>query len=448
MTLPQNILFVLDRLNNAGFEAYIVGGCVRDHLMGRVPADYDITTSASPEQTLALFSDMHTLTYGMKHGTVAVMSGGEPVEITTFRRDGEYHDSRHPDTVYFDATLEQDLARRDFTCNAIAYSPAVGLVDIFGGREDIEKKIIRAVGAPEERFSEDALRIFRALRFSSVLGFEIESATAEAAVKSRALLDNVSGERLYTELCKLLCGDGCFDVIMKYPEILDRAVPGVFAMKDYCQHNPYHVYTLLEHTARVVQGVPAVPYMRLAALMHDLGKPDCRTVDENGIWHFHSHPERSCEIAAKALERLRCDGATRDKVLDLVRYHDLRFKTDEKMVLRWLGRLGADTMRDIFDIQQADISAQNPDMLAPRMEDLRIIRGVVDRAVEQDSCVTISALAVSGKDLLALGLPQGAQVGRLLKQLLEEVINGEAENERSALLSRAKELITSVAGQE
>lgn len=442
MTLPQNISAVLERLAASGFEAYIVGGCVRDMLMGREPADYDITTSASPEQTLAVFGDMRTLTHGMRHGTVTVMSGGEPVEITTFRRDGEYKDSRHPETVSFDATLEQDLARRDFTCNAMAYEPSAGLVDIFGGREDIQNGVIRAVGDPGARFGEDALRILRALRFSSVLGFEIEESTARAAEKCSGLLANVSGERIWAELSRLLCGKNCFDVLMKYPAVIDRAVPGTLRMKDYSQHNNYHVYTLLEHTARVVVNVPAVPYMRLAALLHDIGKPDCQTVDRNDPkkWHFHGHPERSAELAEEAMRRLRCDGDTRDRVLNIIIHHDVRFKADEKMILRWLGKLGEKDFLDILDLHYADILAQNPIYFEERAENLAGIRRIIADATVKRKCFTVASLAVNGSDLIALGVPQGQRIGEILEALLGEVIDGALENEKPSLLARAKEI--------
>ena len=442
MTLPQNISAVLDRLTSSGFEAYIVGGCVRDMLMGREPSDFDITTSASPEQTLAVFGDMHTLTHGMKHGTVTVMADGEPVEITTFRKDGEYKDSRHPETVSFDATLEQDLARRDFTCNAMAYDPAEGLVDIFGGQEDIKNGVIRAVGDPEERFNEDALRILRALRFASVLGFEIEEKTAQAAKKCSPLLANVSGERIYAELSKLLCGKNCFNIIMDHPEVLDRVVPGILRMKGYSQHNSYHIYTLLEHTARVVMNVPAKPYMRLAALLHDIGKPDCQTVDKDDPekWHFHGHPERSVEMAEEIIHKLKCDGETRDRALGIIKYHDVRFKADEKMILRWLGKLGEEMFLDILDLHYADITAQNPLYFDERAENLAGIRAIIADAVAKQRCFTVSSLAINGKDIIALGIPQGQCVGALLDALLEEVIDGKLENERNNLLERAKEL--------
>ena len=440
MNLPDGVKAVLKRLENNGCEAYIVGGCVRDMLIGRTPDDYDITTSSSPEQTAELFSNCRLLSYGAKHGTVTVMYDDMPLEITTFRREGEYTDSRRPDVVYFDATLEQDLSRRDFTCNAMAYSPQRGLVDIFGGRDDINKGMIRAVGDAEMRFSEDALRILRALRFASVLDYEIEEDTAMAAVKCGSLLDNISGERISAELFKLLCGKGFARVIREYTEALASIIPGIMQMKDFDQNNHNHVHSLLEHTLLVAENVPPVPYMRLAALLHDIAKPDCCTTDEEGESHFYGHPERSIVRAEALLDRLKCDNLTRNRVLDLIKYHDVRFEPNEKTILRWLNRVGESMLMDIFAIQKADILAQNPKYFF-RMDKVEKCRIIAEKAVAEKKCCSVSMLAINGTDLMKLGVPQGAKIGELLHELLDDVVDGIVENEKSALLRRAESLL-------
>lgn len=440
MNLPEGVKAVLSRLENNGFEAYIVGGCVRDMFMGRTPDDYDITTSAMPEQTAELFSDCRLLSYGAKHGTVTVMYDGMPLEITTFRREGEYTDSRRPSAVYFDATLEQDLSRRDFTCNAMAYSPQRGLVDIFGGREDIKNGVIRAVGKAEERFSEDALRILRALRFASVLDFEIEENTARAAAECGVLLDNISGERICTELFKLLCGRGFARIIREHTDVLGNIIPGIIRMKDFDQNNHNHVHTLLEHTLIAAENVPPVPYMRLAALMHDTGKPDCCTVDEKGESHFYGHPEKSVMHAEKLLNRLKCDNLTRNRVIDLIRYHDVRYEPNEKTILRWLNRVGEDMLMDIFTLQKADILAQNPKYFL-RMDKVEECRFIAEKAVEEKKCCSVGMLKINGNDLINMGVPQGAKIGELLQKLLDEVVDGSLANEHDALAERASEYI-------
>lgn len=440
MNLPDGVKAVLSRLENNGFEAYIVGGCVRDMLMGRIPDDYDITTSSLPEQTAEIFSDCKLLSYGAKHGTVTVMYDGMPLEITTFRREGEYIDSRRPNVVYFDATLEQDLSRRDFTCNAMAYSPQKGLIDIFGGREDINGGIIRAVGRAEERFSEDALRILRALRFASVLDFEIEENTAAAAIKCGPLLDNISGERKCAELFKLLCGKGFTRIIREHTEVIANVIPGIMRMKGYDQNNHNHVHTLLEHTLLVAENVPSVPYMRLAALLHDIGKPDCCTTDEYGVSHFYGHPDKSLIHAERLLNRLKCDNFTRNRVLELIKYHDVRFEPNEKTILRWLNKVGEDMLNDIFAIQRADILAQNPDYFF-RLDKLEECRDIAEKAIEEKKCCSVGMLAINGNDLMKMGVPQGMKIGEVLQRLLDEVVDGITENNKSALLQRANDIL-------
>lgn len=437
--LPENASTVLARLNEAGFEAFLVGGCVRDELMNKPLHDYDITTNALPAQTKSVFCDFRVVETGMKHGTVTVVCGGENFEVTTFRTDGEYTDNRHPASVSFAENIESDLSRRDFTVNAMAYSPVKGLIDLFGGQADIEHKIIRCVGNPDKRFHEDGLRILRALRFSSVLDFEIEENTALSIHKNKELLKNISRERIFSELKKLLCGSGVFRVLMPYHDVISEAIPELAVMYGFRQHNIHHAYDVWEHTARAVEHCAADECTRLAALLHDCGKPAAFTLDENGAGHFYSHEEKSAEIAEKVLRSLKTDNKTHDTVVFLVRKHMLPFgEVSEKTVKRLIGEAGAENMRRLLDLRKADVFAlgtgEQPDGFE-RMERL------IDDASKPEVCTGLKTLHVNGGDIMSLGIPAGRAVGELLSRLLEGVLDGEVENERAALLEYAQECI-------
>ena len=318
MELPKEVKNAIGRLEAAGYEAFAVGGCVRDSLLGNEPGDYDLTTAAKPEETKRVFQGEKIVETGIKHGTVTVILGETPLEITTFRVESEYRDNRRPERVEFTKSIEEDLARRDFTMNALAYSESRGIVDPFGGEADIKAGIIRAVGDPEKRFREDALRIMRALRFASALGFEIEPETEKALLENRALLLNVSAERLSEELLKLLCGQNVRRVLMKYTDVLGVILPELLPMKGFSQQNPHHVYDVLEHSAAAAEKVPPRPALRLGALLHDVGKPRCFTIDENGVGHFYGHAEISAQMAEEILGRLRLDSAAKKEVVSLV----------------------------------------------------------------------------------------------------------------------------------
>ena len=433
--LPAQVHTALSRLCEAGYEAYIVGGCVRDHLMGRTPKDYDVTTSALPGQTAAVFAGERVIATGMKHGTVTVLLDGEPLEITTFRIDGTYSDARHPDAVSFTPSLREDLARRDFTMNAMAYSPETGLVDPFGGQTDIAGKIIRCVGEPERRFREDALRILRALRFSAVLGFRIAPET-DAALRAEApLLEKISAERVFSELKMLLCGPDVRRVLLDYPEVLGVPIPELLPMRGFDQRNPHHCYDVLEHTAAAVEAIPAEPGLRLAALFHDIGKPECFFTDADGVGHFYGHPKAGARIAEAVLERLRSDRATRERVVGIVQNHGLLIEDNEKAVRRALHKLGTERFFELLAMMRADNLGQSAE--------LRWIQGYYDRLealageiLAAEACFSLKDLAVRGGDL---GLPSGPEVGRALNVLLEAVIDGAVPNERSALLAYFRE---------
>ena len=334
--IPEKALIVFELLEKRGYECFLVGGCVRDMLMGIEPHDIDITTNATPDEVKAVFADFHTLDIGIKHGTVTVINDSEPIEITTYRKESTYSDGRRPDAVTFSRHINDDLSRRDFTSNAIAYSPSVGIVDPFGGMADIENKILRCVGTPTERFTEDSLRILRGLRFASVLGFSIDKATEEAMYSCRELINIVSPERIFTEISKLICGKNAGTIISRYSDILAVALPEIKDMKGFEQHNFHHIYDVLNHTAKVVDSVYPAVDLRFAALFHDCGKPDCFSIDENGVGHFYSHASISGRKAEEALTRLRCDNATKDKVVKLVKIHDTPIEPDSKIVKKKL----------------------------------------------------------------------------------------------------------------
>ena len=436
MYLPEQVKKIIDTLNAAGHEAYAVGGCVRDGLLGRAPGDYDVASSALPEETKAVFAGEKLIETGLRHGTVTVLSGGIPVEVTTFRIDGEYADCRHPDSVTFTRSLRDDLARRDFTVNAMAYSPEGGIIDLFGGRNDLDAGLIRCVGDADARFKEDALRIIRALRFASVLGFQLEEKTARAARDNKELLKSVSAERLFAELLRLLCGQNVRAVLCGYIDVIGAVIPEALPMKGFLQRNPHHIYDVLEHTAAAVEAVSPEPELRLAALLHDIGKPRCLTVDDAGTGHFYGHAEISAEIAEDILSRLKSDGATRKNVVRLVREHGVQIEENERAVKRALNRLGEETFFRLLQLKRADNAAQSPENAGRRVYYDGLER-LARQIIEKKQCFSLKNLAVNGDDLIALGIRPGPELGVRLNALLEAVISGKAENSREALLCLA-----------
>ena len=435
--LPEQVHTALRRLHDAGFEAFLVGGCVRDCLMGIPPHDFDITTSALPEQTQQIFSDTRVILTGLKHGTVTVLFDGLPLEITTYRLESRYSDHRHPDTVVFTRNLHDDLARRDFTVNAMAWDGCGEVVDYFDGRQDLAAGIIRCVGDPKQRFEEDALRILRAIRFSSVLGFSLDDATARAAQDARRLLHEVSAERICEELLKLLCGKNVRSVLCEYTDILGAVIPELLPMRDFDQHNIHHIHTVLEHTAVAVESAPQEPVLRLAALLHDIGKPSCFTLDENGVGHFYGHAKVGTAIAEIVLKRLRLDNETQRKVLQLVQWHDRLIEESEKAVKRALNRLTPEGFFRLLSLKRADNLAQNP-AYHGRQHYYDRLEKMARTILGQAQCFSLKDLAVNGSDLIALGMRPGPQLGAALDRLLDAVINGELPNNRDALLCAAR----------
>ena len=430
--IPEKALKIFELLEKSGYECFLVGGCVRDMLMGIEPHDIDITTNATPDEVKAVFADFHTLDIGIKHGTVTVMNDGEPIEITTYRKESTYSDGRHPDAVTFSKNINDDLSRRDFTSNAIAYSPSVGIVDPFGGINDIENKILRCVGNPIERFEEDSLRILRGLRFASVLGFSIDKATEEAMYSCRELISIVSPERIFTEISKLICGKNAGEIISRYSDILAVALPEIKYMKGFEQHNFHHIYDVLNHTAKVVDSVYPAVDLRFAALFHDCGKPDCFSIDENGVGHFYSHASISGHKAEEALTRLRCDNATKDKVVKLVKIHDTPIEPDSKTVKKKLQKYGEDIFFDLIKLQRADNMGLSPEFLY-RQETYDKLEEIARQVIEENQCFSLKDLAVGGRDMISLGL-KGKDIGTTLDELLKAVIEEKCGNDKESLM--------------
>ena len=434
--IPQEVCAVLETLERAGYEAYAVGGCVRDSLMGKAPHDWDVTTSALPQETMALF-DHFAIPTGLQHGTVTVRSGKTACEVTTFRTDGDYPDHRHPAAVTFTRSLREDLQRRDLTVNAMAMDVRGTLHDPFGGQADIRRRILRCVGQPERRFREDALRILRTLRFSATLGFAIEENTHRALRAQSGDLRYVAAERVREELTKLLCGTDVLRVLLEDPQVLGVVLPEILPCVGFDQHNRHHCYDVWGHTAHAVAAAPPDPVLRWAMLLHDLGKPQCFTLDEQGVGHFHGHHRPSAEMAEAVCRRLRFDKATAQRICMLVRYHDRPIPLTEKAIRRAMNQLGVEGLRQLCAVKRADNLAQHPDYRS-RQQEIDAGEAIMDALLEKDACFSLKQLAVNGRDMAALGL-EGPVIGQALQTLLEAVMDGETDNDRAALLALAKE---------
>ncbi len=438
MDIPSKAAEIIQELAAHGFEAYAVGGCVRDSILGRKPEDWDITTSARPEQVKAIFP--RTVDTGIEHGTVTVLMDREHFEVTTYRVDGEYEDHRHPKEVTFTASLEEDLKRRDFTINAMAYNPETGLVDIFNGIEDLKNQVIRCVGDPGERFDEDALRILRAIRFSAQLGFQIDAATQRAMSERAKDLKEVSAERIRVELVKLL--------VSGHPEYIREAcrlgitrviLPEYDRIVGVAQHTPNHIYDVEEHTLLALKNIEADPVLRLTMLFHDLGKPIVKKTDgDRDI--FYKHPEVSAEICRKILRRLKFDNHTLEKVYRLVKWHGLKYLPNDISVRKALNRVGSDIFEDFIKVQRADISAKNPAVVPKKMKQLAEKEAIYRNIIRRGDCFAVRMLAVNGRDLLGAGIPQGPMLGAVLERLVERVIDEPELNDRERLLALAVEV--------
>lgn len=435
---PAQVSAILERLEQAGFAAYAVGGCVRDTLLGRVPQDWDVATSARPEQTAALFAG-RSIPTGLQHGTVTVRQEGLSVEVTTFRADGPYSDHRRPDAVYFSDSLAEDLCRRDLTVNAMAMDRRGVLTDLHGGREDLRRGLLRCVGEPDRRFDEDALRIMRTLRFASVLGFTVEERTAAALHRCAPLLGSIAAERLLSEMDRLLCGRYVLPVLLAYPDVLGVFLPELLPCVGFDQRNRHHLYDVWGHTSRAVAAVPPEPVLRWTMLLHDVGKPPCFTVDDRGVGHFYGHPKVSAELAETACRRLRMDKRTAHQVVMLVQWHDRDIPRTEKAIARAVHQLGEGTFRQLLAVKRADNLAQHPDYRY-RLADIDRAEEILNTLLEKQACFSLRDLAVNGRDLTALGL-RGPAIGQTLNALLTQVMDGALPNQRDALLNAARHTI-------
>ena len=438
MELPGYVLDCLERLEDAGFRAWAVGGCVRDACLGRTPQDYDLCTDALPEQTQTVFADWSLVLSGVKHGTVGVVTSGGVVEITTLRAEGDYRDGRHPQWVRFVPELREDLLRRDFTINAMAWNPREGLFDPFGGQEDLERGILRAVGDPERRFREDALRILRGVRFAARFGLTVEENTLAAMEALVPLMDSLSRERVFGELCALLPGITAEELI-RFAPVITGAIPELKDMVGFDQHSPHHAYDLYTHTAHVVGAVPGDLKLRWAALLHDVGKISTFTLDETGRGHFYSHAAMSAEAADEILRRLKAPTALRERVTILIRHHMTRLEEDKKLLKRRVRALGWDTMEELLQLQEADMRSKGTG--EPQdFDQFRRIRVLLEEIRAENACLTLKDLAVNGQDMLALGL-KGPQIGKTLNALLDAVLEERLPNDREALLRYAWEIV-------
>lgn len=435
--LPQNVKNIIEKLQEAGYEAYAVGGCVRDSVLGRVPDDWDITTSAKPHEVKALFR--RTIDTGIRHGTVTVMIEKEGYEVTTYRIDGEYEDGRHPKEVTFTTKLQEDLRRRDFTINAMAYNDSDGLVDCFHGMEDLKDHVIRCVGDPVERFTEDALRIMRAVRFSAQLSFEIEEKTFYAISRLAPNLRKVSAERIQTELMKLLLSPNP-DYLRK---LYDAGVTKIFLPEfDACmetpQNNPHHCYSVGEHTLHTLKAIEPDRVLRLAMLFHDFGKPDTKTTDEEGVDHFHGHAVLSEELTRKILKRLKFDTDTLTMTARLVRCHDRRIEPTAKSLRRAMADMGADLFPAVFKVKEADVAGQSDYQRDEKLQKLQELQKLYAQIIEKQECVCIRDLAVNGRDLIEAGITPGPELGSILSQMLQIVVEEPEKNTKEYLLARIR----------
>ncbi|WP_035283093.1 MULTISPECIES: HD domain-containing protein [unclassified Clostridium] len=433
--MPADVDYIITTLMDNGFEAYIVGGCVRDSILNKKPKDWDITTKAKPEDVIKLF-DKVVLT-GLKHGTVTVIINKESYEVTTYRIDGEYEDNRHPKEVKFVNSLKEDLSRRDFTINAMAYNERDGLIDYFEGMKDLEKKIIKTVGDPEKRFSEDALRMLRAIRFSAQLSFSIDEHILCSIGKLKNHIMNISKERIREEFNKILLYNPTKIENLKECGLLDFIIPGISATYNKNQNNPYHIYDLYNHIILSTNSIEPLLHLRLTMLLHDLGKINVETIDEKNISHFYGHAEESVKISEKILKSLKYDNDTVNKVLTLVKYHDCTLKS-KLSIKRMLNKIGEDLFRDLIKVKKADILAQNPIYSEERLINLINVEDKLNIILAENECFMLKDLKINGRDLISLGYDKGKEIGETLQYLLNLVIENPELNDREKLINIVK----------
>lgn len=439
IVIPENANKIIHTLQDNGHSAYVVGGCVRDSIMGRVPHDWDICTSATPDEMLEIFKDYKVIETGLQHGTVTIVIDKEQYECTTYRIDGKYSDNRRPDTVAFTDNLIEDLKRRDFTINAMAYNDKEGLIDPFEGLMDIEYGKIQCVGSAEDRFNEDALRILRAIRFSSQLDFTPLPDTEWQIHRQYSNLENISIERINSEFCKIVSSE-CFCVqLLLYKDVFSLFIPEFKDMIDFSQNNPYHQFNVYDHTIHAIQHCESSDLTtRLAVLFHDIGKPHCYQDSEDGKRHFKGHGRVSADMTNEIMKRLKFDNETRNNVVQLVYYHDATFEIGKKYIKRWLNKIGITQFRRLLDVRRADIKGQKSDYNKERIEKIDNIERLLNEVLEENQCFTLKDLAVNGKDLIQIGFKSSKELGSVLNMLLNGVINDEFKNNKEDLLKIAE----------
>ena len=433
-SLPNNVLKIIESLNRNNYECFVVGGCVRDMLLGNPPKDYDLTTNAKPNEILEVFKDYKTFDAGIKHGTISVVIDNEVFEITTYRIDGDYLDSRHPENVVFTDAIEKDLSRRDFTVNAMAYSPQTGLVDYYGGVDDIKYKAIRCVGEPDIRFREDALRILRALRFASVYNFSIEFNTYNAIMNNKNLLNNISKERISSELTKIICGESCDYILRRFKEVFAVVIPEISSMFHFEQNNPHHNKTLWKHTVSSVKNIDNDEVLRMTMLLHDIGKPLAEKMDKKGVSHYNGHEKISSTMSERILKRLRFSNSFINQVVLLIKYHDVGISTDKFSIKKMLNIMGKENFSLLLKVRYADIMAQSYYQREEKLSEYNQVKELFNEIISNKECYQISDVAVNGKTLLENGITDGKAIGEKLDYLLNLVMREECKNTEEELL--------------
>lgn len=448
ISIPNDVTFIIETLEKFGYEAYVVGGCVRDCMLGIAPNDWDITTSAKPEQIKECFNSCEIVLTGETHGTVGVIINKVLYEITTFRLDGIYTDNRHPEKVEFTTDLNEDLARRDFTVNAMAYNSNTGLIDPFNGAKDLQIKAIRTVGNPDVRFNEDALRILRALRFASTYNFNIDVYTASSILKNRNLLNNISYERVSSEFNKLICGENIGYVLRRYKDVISVIFPEIVSTFDFEQNNPYHNKTVWKHTTVAVANVESDLLLRMVMFLHDIGKPLACKVDANGVDHFAGHNRFGASIAKSALERLKYPKKFIDDVVTLIEYHDINIEENKRNVKHILNKIGEVNFERLLKVKLADISAKSGYKKEFQINNICNVKEIYIDILLNGECYKLKDLKISGTDLIHLGITNGLDIGVILEQILIDVINDEVDNDTVSLKKLALQINSQLANKE
>lgn len=440
LKIPKDVKLIISTLENRGFEAFIVGGCVRDALLGIEPHDWDICTDARPNQIKDCFQGYGTVDIGIRHGTVGVIINKQPYEVTTYRIDGDYTDNRHPDSVSFTTDVVRDLARRDFTVNALAYSESRGVVDPFNGIDDLKNGIIRCVGNPDDRFREDALRILRALRFASRFGFRLESETANSVKTNAVLLNNIAAERICSEFTKILTGEFAEKILNGFREVIAVFIPEIKPCFDFDQRTIHHKYDVYRHITHSVGIIKNEPILRLSMFFHDIAKPLVATEDTNGTRHFKGHQQASADITQNVMRRLKYPNAVIDDCVKLVLYHDVRFNGSKKQVKRLMSKIGEELMPSLFQVMLADLFSQSDYMRQEKLNSVLTAEKQYHSILNENECFSLKELKINGNDLINSGITDGKTIGAVLNTLLYEVIDEKIPNKKTALLKRAEQL--------